>query len=138
MVTGNRTQGLLLLEHELDNNTVEVFETEYPKAVGNGWTVKNVADAFNMEWYLNSGKGNNDVVTTMSVAGTLTTATPTNTSTYVASSTAASSASVTDSAGVSIASAASSEASSSWAIANRPSHFVIAIASGLALAAIMV
>ncbi|OWZ62787.1 chitin deacetylase [Cryptococcus neoformans] len=138
LVTGNRTQGLLLLEHELDNNTVEVFETEYPKAVGNGWTVKNVADAFNMEWYLNSGKGNNDVVTTMSVAGTLTTATPTNTSTYVASSTAASSASVTDSAGVSIASAASSEASSSWAIANRPSHFVIAIACGLALAAIMV
>ncbi|EAL21220.1 hypothetical protein CNBD2750 [Cryptococcus deneoformans B-3501A] len=136
LVTGNRTQGLLLLEHELDNNTVEVFETEYPKAVANGWSVKNVADAFSMKWYLNSGKGNDDVVTTMSVAGTLTTAKPTHTSTSVASATATSSASVTDSAGVSIASAASSQESSSWPIANRPSLFVIAC--GLALAAIMV
>ncbi|KIR36165.1 chitin deacetylase [Cryptococcus deuterogattii MMRL2647] len=136
LVTGNRTQGLLLLEHELDNNTVTVFETEYPKAIANGWIVKNVADAFNMEWYLNSGKGNDATVTTMSVGGTLPTAAPTNTSTSVASASATSSGSVTDSAGVSIASAASSESSSSWAIAERPSLFVIAC--GLVFAAAVV
>ncbi|WVR06396.1 hypothetical protein IAU60_003427 [Kwoniella sp. DSM 27419] len=65
---GNKSNGLLLLEHELNDNTVTVFETEFPKIAQNGWKLQNVADAFSMDWYVNSGKGNTDPITTMSVA----------------------------------------------------------------------
>ncbi|ODO05320.1 chitin deacetylase [Cryptococcus wingfieldii CBS 7118] len=116
-ITGNRTEPLLLLEHELDNNTVTVFKDTYWKFAAHDWTVVNVADAFNMTWYVNSGEGNTDTVTTMSVAGTLTTAS-TSTTSSAASTTA--SGSVTGSASDTAATTAAANASS-WAISNKPS-----------------
>ncbi|WVQ73100.1 hypothetical protein IAR50_002664 [Cryptococcus sp. DSM 104548] len=117
-ITGNRTEPLLLLEHELDNNTVTVFKDTFPKFAANGWTVMNVAEAFNLTWYVNSGEGNTDTVTTMSVAGTLTTASTSSTSSAV--STTAASGSVTGSASGTGASTAAANASS-WGITNKPS-----------------
>ncbi|WWD18534.1 hypothetical protein CI109_102987 [Kwoniella shandongensis] len=67
-IAQNKSKGLMILEHELNDNTIGVFMTAYPKMVSSGWQVKNVADAYGMEWYVNSGKGNTDTVTTMSVA----------------------------------------------------------------------
>lgn len=67
-LTGPKSPGLNILEHELNANTINVFMDSYPKMVSNGWNVKNVADAWGKQWYQNSGS-NTDAVASMAVAG---------------------------------------------------------------------
>jgi len=65
-LTGSKSPGLLILEHEVNPNDIGVFMTNYPLMMSNGWSVKTVADAFSMDWYQNSAD-NKASVTTMSV-----------------------------------------------------------------------
>ena len=67
-LSGPKSPGLNILEHELNDNTVGVFMDNYPKMVSNGWTIKSVADAWGMQWYQNSVSNTGDV-TSMAVAG---------------------------------------------------------------------
>ncbi|WVQ96469.1 hypothetical protein IAU59_003574 [Kwoniella sp. CBS 9459] len=101
---GDKKNGLLLLEHEIKDTEVNLFKTIFPKIGANGWKIQSVADAFGMDWYVNSGKGNNAAVTTMSVAANTLAV---NSATTSESSTSASAS------GSSSASAASGDASSS-------------------------
>ncbi|WVW84752.1 hypothetical protein I302_106787 [Kwoniella bestiolae CBS 10118] len=66
-LSGSKDKGLLLLEHESKDTTVAVFKAILPSIRSNGWTIKNVADAFHMDWYVNAGKTNTEAITTMSV-----------------------------------------------------------------------
>ncbi|CAD6566542.1 MAG: hypothetical protein TREMPRED_002727 [Tremellales sp. Tagirdzhanova-0007] len=69
---GPKSPGLCMLEHELNNNTVGVFMTEYPVMTENGWIVKSVPDAFGMPWYQNADGGNTGPVTSLAIGlGTL-------------------------------------------------------------------
>ncbi|KAK4685257.1 chitin deacetylase, partial [Tremellales sp. Uapishka_1] len=65
-LTGSKTPGLVVLEHELNANTVQVFMNEYPVMKSNGWNVMNVAKAFSLPLYQNSDS-NTAAVTAMSV-----------------------------------------------------------------------
>lgn len=58
---GPKSPGILALEHELNNNTVDVFIREYPHAAANGWVVKSVADAFGFRWYQNAMSNTGEV-----------------------------------------------------------------------------
>ncbi|KAK8858651.1 hypothetical protein IAR55_002880 [Kwoniella newhampshirensis] len=109
-IAQNKSTGLMILEHELNDNTVGVFMEAYPKMVSSGWQVKNVADAYGMDWYVNSGKGNTDTVTTQSVAAN--TFAVTNTTSAGSSTSAAAPASTTS---------ASSSAASTTQSASRSS-----------------
>lgn len=68
-LTGPKSPGLNILEHELNDNTVNVFMDNYPKMVSNGWNISNIADAWSMAWYQNSADSNNGDVASMAVAG---------------------------------------------------------------------
>lgn len=67
-ITGPKSPGLNILEHELNDNTINVFMDSYPKMASNGWNIKSVADAWGMQWYQNSASNTGDV-TSMAVAG---------------------------------------------------------------------
>jgi len=69
-ITGPKNPGLNILEHELNDNTINVFMDSYPLMVSNGWNVTNVADAWGMGWYQNSESNTNTgAVVSMAVAG---------------------------------------------------------------------
>ncbi|RSH91099.1 hypothetical protein EHS25_010275 [Saitozyma podzolica] len=126
-LTGSKSPGLCILEHELNNNTVGVFMAEYPKMVSNGWDVKTVADAWSMDWYQNADS-NTDTVTSMSIAGG--SAASTN-----ASSSVSASASSSASASASSSTSASVSSTSSVSDVTSPTSVSIAAASGSAKAA---
>jgi chitin deacetylase len=65
-LSGPKSPGLCILEHELNPNTIGVFETNYPLMVSNGWKVETIADAWSMDWYQNS-PSNTGPVTSMAV-----------------------------------------------------------------------
>ena len=101
-LTGSKSPGLLLLEHELNNNTVTNFEVSFPLIAQNNWQMLAVPDAFNMSWYQNS-VGDNSTVISMSVGDAAPSMTSSTTSlsmsTASSMSMTTSSASVTPSAG---------------------------------------
>lgn len=66
-ITGSKEPGIIPLEHELNNNTVQVFINSYPLMQQNGWKVQTVPDAFGMEWYQNAKANDGDIIKTMSV-----------------------------------------------------------------------
>ncbi len=41
-LTGSKNAGLVMLEHELNPSTVQVFMDMYPKMISNGWKLANV------------------------------------------------------------------------------------------------
>ncbi|WWC62651.1 uncharacterized protein I303_105248 [Kwoniella dejecticola CBS 10117] len=96
-LTGSKDKGLVLLEHESKQTTVDVFKAIFPSIISNGWTIKNVADAFSMDWYVNSGKTNTEAITTMSVGSGPNTLAVTNSSSSQSSASASASASVSGS-----------------------------------------
>lgn len=112
----NKSVGITVLEHELNNNTVGVFMHEYPIAVQNNWQIKNIPEAFGMDWYLNS-KTNQGAPVNMTVgaaAPALTSTTPSATptsATATAGSSAASGASAAKSTATSATAAAASASS---------------------------
>lgn len=65
--TGPKSPGILALEHELNEDCVDVFIAEYPSAARNGWTVKSVPDAYGLKWYQNAD-GNTGAVANMTLA----------------------------------------------------------------------
>ena len=67
-ITGSKSPGLNILEHELNDKTVGVFMDAYPQMASNGWNVTNVADAWGMGWYQNSDS-NTGAVVSMAVGG---------------------------------------------------------------------
>lgn len=68
-LSGPKSPGLNILEHELNDNTIGVFMDSFPAMVSNGWNISNVADAWSMAWYQNSDDSNSGSVASMSVAG---------------------------------------------------------------------
>lgn len=49
-----KNPGIVALEHELNDDTVQVFMNVYPEASQTGWKFQSVADAFGFNWYQNS------------------------------------------------------------------------------------
>jgi len=72
-------QGLLMLEHELMDETVEAFMSIYPSMKVN-WTVKPVPDAFGIEWYANAVNSSSKLEFTLGIASPLPTASSSTTS----------------------------------------------------------
>jgi hypothetical protein len=68
-LTGPKSPGLNILEHELNDNTINVFMDNFPKMISNGWNVKNIAEAWSMDWYQNSDDSNTGNVAAASVGG---------------------------------------------------------------------
>lgn len=66
-ITGPKEPGIVPLEHELNDNTVQVFMDSYPLMQSNGWKVQTVPDAYGMEWYQNAQGNDGAVVSAMSV-----------------------------------------------------------------------
>ena len=53
-LSGPKSPGLIILEHELDNNTVQAFEDAYPLMVSSGWNMQSTAQINGSSVYLNS------------------------------------------------------------------------------------
>jgi peptidoglycan/xylan/chitin deacetylase (PgdA/CDA1 family) len=66
-ITGPKGPGIVPLEHELNNDTVQVFLNSYPLMKENGWTVSTAPDAYGLEWYQNAKGNEGAVVSAMSV-----------------------------------------------------------------------
>lgn len=49
-----KSPGAILLEHELNNQTVSVFEDYYPTLPSRGWKPMSVPDALGVNWYQNA------------------------------------------------------------------------------------
>jgi len=74
-ITGPKSPGLIILEHELTNNTVGAFMNAYPAMKSNGWTLPSVAriaqsivDNTTGNVYWNAPNGNSGTVTSTSFA----------------------------------------------------------------------
>ena len=74
-ITGPKSPGLIILEHELTNNTVGAFMNAYPLMKSNGWTLPSVAriaqsivDNTTGNVYWNAPNGNTGTVTSSSFA----------------------------------------------------------------------
>ena len=65
--TGPKSPGVVALEHEINNNSLEVFAAAYPHMAENGWQVKSVADAFGMNWYQNARTNEGELLATLVV-----------------------------------------------------------------------
>ncbi|KDQ51252.1 carbohydrate esterase family 4 protein [Jaapia argillacea MUCL 33604] len=85
-LTGPKTPGLIILEHELNQGAVNAFEAAYPLMISNGWNLVSAAQILNGHSWMN-GTDNGGV---LPVA-----ATPTTSSTSTSSTAAPSSSSAT-------------------------------------------
>lgn len=61
-ITGPKTPGLIILEHELSNGSVTAFMDAYPLMQSSGWDIRNIPNLFNDQWYSNSLNDNSTVV----------------------------------------------------------------------------
>ncbi|KAK4684056.1 chitin deacetylase, partial [Tremellales sp. Uapishka_1] len=127
-LTGNKTPGLVVLEHELNDNTVGVFMNEYPIMKSNGWSVMNVAKAFGLALYQNADSNTGAVATASVGAGTGVTsygagATSTGASTAVLAASTSSSTSAAPSSSSSASTASQSPASTSASRSESASGF---------------
>lgn len=68
-LNGPRSPGILALEHEINNSTVQVFMAEYPKFAAQNWQVSSVPDAYGLDWYQNAVGNTGDLFATLSVGG---------------------------------------------------------------------
>ncbi|BEJ11390.1 hypothetical protein CspHIS471_0108120 [Cutaneotrichosporon sp. HIS471] len=78
-ITGPKSPGIVPLEHELNNDTVQVFINSYPLMKENGWTVLTAPEAYGLLWYQNA-KGNVGPVAAAMNVGEVQTAMGTNAS----------------------------------------------------------
>ncbi|ORY25637.1 hypothetical protein BCR39DRAFT_543502 [Naematelia encephala] len=133
-LSGSKTPGLCMLEHELNANTVGVFENVYPNMVSNGWNVKTVADAWSLDWYQNAAD-DTATVTSMAIAGDAVAQSSTASSSSAVSSTSASSKTTSTAASVSASSTSavtSTTASSAQSSANASSAAAVTSKTGAA------
>ncbi len=73
-ITGPKSPGLIILEHELSNNTVGAFMQAFPLIAQNGWKFESVARLDGGSVYQNSGDDTDDV--TPQAVGVLAAASP--------------------------------------------------------------
>ncbi|GMK54782.1 hypothetical protein CspeluHIS016_0113680 [Cutaneotrichosporon spelunceum] len=66
-ITGPKGPGIVPLEHELNNDTVQVFLDSYQLMKDNGWAVSTAPDAYGLLWYQNAKGNDGPVVAAMSV-----------------------------------------------------------------------
>jgi len=60
-LNGPKSPGLMILEHELDDDTVQAFEDAYPLMVETGWKIESAARINGTGVYLNSEDNNSPV-----------------------------------------------------------------------------
>ena len=60
-LNGPKSPGLMILEHELDDDTVQAFEDAYPLMVQTGWQIESAARINSTSVYLNSEDNNSPV-----------------------------------------------------------------------------
>lgn len=71
-LTGSKTPGLIILEHELDNNTVGAFMQNYPLVKQNGWNAVSTAQLNStLTPWQGGGAGNDGTPGSGTVAGDL-------------------------------------------------------------------
>ncbi|KAG8895009.1 hypothetical protein FRB99_000818 [Tulasnella sp. 403] len=67
-LTGPKSPGLIILEHELTNDTVSAFiNTAWPLIKANGWDHRAIPDLFNEPWYANAQNDQGAVVAPLNV-----------------------------------------------------------------------
>ncbi|KAG8913290.1 hypothetical protein FRC01_004621 [Tulasnella sp. 417] len=64
-LTGPKSPGLIILEHELTDSTVNAFIHAYPIMKSNGWDTRNIPDLFGASYYLNALDNTSPVVAHM-------------------------------------------------------------------------
>ncbi|KIO34400.1 carbohydrate esterase family 4 protein [Tulasnella calospora MUT 4182] len=67
-LTGPKSPGLIILEHELAASTVDAFIAAYPLMKSNGWDTRNIPDLFGASYYLNAKDNTSPVVATLDPA----------------------------------------------------------------------
>ena len=77
-LNGPKSPGLIILEHELYPQTVQVFLEHYPQMVSTGWEVISQAQMFDDDWFQN---GTAQAPNVTNAAFTVSTPAPTSTST---------------------------------------------------------
>ena len=60
-LNGPKSPGLMILEHELSDQTVQAFEDAYPLMIRTGWKLESAADIAGVGVYLNSEDNNSPV-----------------------------------------------------------------------------
>jgi chitin deacetylase len=85
-LTGPKSPGLIILEHELSTDSVAAFIAAYPQMKSTGWNISAVPDALGISWYQNTANDNTTVLS-MDVGGVIPTPTPTTTATPTANAT---------------------------------------------------
>ena len=65
--TGSKSPGILMLEHELSQYTVDVFQEIWQTMNSNGWTILTVPDAFGMPWFQNAPSQNASTIASMTL-----------------------------------------------------------------------
>jgi len=68
-LNGPKTPGLMILEHDLDNDCVEAFVDAHPVMVSTGWKLESVADITSSGAYQNSKDGTSPVARANGVLG---------------------------------------------------------------------
>lgn len=79
-LNGPKSPGLMILEHDLDNNCVQAFEDAHPVMVKTGWKLESVADIADSGAYQNSMDGTSPVARANGVLGQSYSSIPTATS----------------------------------------------------------
>lgn len=129
-LTGPKSPGLIILEHELADSTVNAFMAAYPLMKSNGWDTRNIPDLFGASYYLNALNNTSPVVATLDPASGGATSINLNAAAAAATSTSdAAAASATSSQG-------SSTGSKNGARTLSASGMLLAAAMGLAVFAL--
>lgn len=133
-LTGPKSPGLMVLEHERSAESVKVFTDNYAAMVSNGWNVLNIADAMGLPWYVNAANNQAAVTELASGSGNVTEplASASASASSASGSASASSASASSSGSASSASGARSS-TSSGASASRAAASSSATPSGAAI-----
>jgi chitin deacetylase len=67
-ISGPKSPGLIILEHELSNDSVQAFIDVYPLAKSSGWDTRTIPDLLGDSWYLNAENSTTEDITSMDVA----------------------------------------------------------------------
>lgn len=130
-LTGSKSPGLIILEHELSNLSVQAFQAAYPLMISQGWTLPSVATINGTGTYLNSVNATSPVKV---VNGVLSSDVYASTSSTSSSTSGATSGSGSSTSASKPANTSSSQSSPSSASANgSPHHFVSPLAAILCL-----
>ena len=69
LTSGPKSPGLIILEHELMNSTVQAFMDGFPLMTQNNWSIVSVAQLNNSNAYQNSKNSTNPVLSAVLTAG---------------------------------------------------------------------